>query len=86
MGQEFAARGLGYAYGGQSLQEKLAGGSTAMIFGSGIVMVFLILSAQYESWSLPVAVLLVVPFGCWARCSQHGARHPERPLFHHRPR
>jgi len=63
MGQEFAARGLGYAYGGQSLQEKLAGGSTAMIFGLGIVMVFLILSAQYESWSLPVAVLLVVPFG-----------------------
>ena len=63
LGQEFAARGLGYAYGGQSLQEKLAGGSTAMIFGLGIVMVFLILSAQYESWSLPVAVLLVVPFG-----------------------
>jgi len=62
-GQEFAARGLGYAYGGQSLQEKLAGGSTALIFGLGIVMVFLILSAQYESWSLPVAVLLVVPFG-----------------------
>jgi multidrug efflux pump subunit AcrB len=63
LGQEFAARGLGYAYGGQSLQEKLAAGGTAMIFVLGIVMVFLILAAQYESWSLPVAVLLVVPFG-----------------------
>ena len=63
IGAQFAARGLGTAYGGQSLQEKLAGGSTAMIFGLGIVLVFLILAAQYESWSLPVAVLLVVPFG-----------------------
>jgi multidrug efflux pump subunit AcrB len=61
--QSFAARGLGSAYGGQSLQEKLAAGGTAMIFVLGIVMVFLILSAQYESWSLPIAVLLVVPFG-----------------------
>jgi multidrug efflux pump subunit AcrB len=34
-----------------------------MIFVLGIVLVFLILAAQYESWSLPVAVLLVVPFG-----------------------
>ncbi len=63
VGQEFAARGLGTAYGGQSLQEKLASGGTAMIFVLGIVLVFLILAAQYESWSLPVAVLLVVPFG-----------------------
>jgi hydrophobe/amphiphile efflux-1 (HAE1) family protein len=63
IGAAFAARGLGTAYGGQSLQEKLAGGSTALIFGLGIVLVFLILAAQYESWSLPVAVLLVVPFG-----------------------
>jgi multidrug efflux pump subunit AcrB len=60
---EYAARGIGYAFGGQTLQEKLAGGKTALIFGLGIVMVFLILAAQYESWSLPVAVLLVVPFG-----------------------
>jgi hydrophobe/amphiphile efflux-1 (HAE1) family protein len=60
---EFASRGIGYAFGGQTLQEKLAGGKTALIFGLGIVMVFLILAAQYESWSLPVAVLLVVPFG-----------------------
>ncbi len=63
IGLEFAARGLGTAYGGQSLQEKLASGGTAMIFVLGIVLVFLILAAQYESWSLPVAVLLVVPFG-----------------------
>ena len=48
---------------GSSLQEKLASADTLMIFMLAIVMVFLILAAQYESWSLPLAVLTAVPFG-----------------------
>ena len=48
---------------GSSLQEKLASADTLMIFILAIVMVFLILAAQYESWSLPLAVLTAVPFG-----------------------
>ncbi|MBO4313421.1 MAG: multidrug efflux RND transporter permease subunit [Desulfovibrio sp.] len=48
---------------GSSLQEKLASADTAAIFALAIVMVFLILSAQYESWSLPITVLTAVPFG-----------------------
>src|SRR5258708_20612343 len=41
---------------------ELQAGSTAMIvFGFAVVMVFLVLAAQYESWSMPLAVILVVP-------------------------
>ncbi len=52
---------LGWA--GTSLQEKLASADTTTIFILALVMVFLILAAQYESWTLPVAVLTAVPFG-----------------------
>ncbi|MBO5490870.1 MAG: multidrug efflux RND transporter permease subunit [Desulfovibrio sp.] len=48
---------------GSSLQEKLASADSLMIFMLALVMVFLILAAQYESWSLPLAVLTAVPFG-----------------------
>lgn len=48
---------------GSALQEKLASSDTGMIFVLALVMVFLILAAQYESWSLPLAVLTAVPFG-----------------------
>ncbi len=52
---------LGWA--GSSLQEKLASSDTTLIFILAILMVFLILAAQYESWALPIAVLTAVPFG-----------------------
>ena len=48
---------------GSALQEKLASANTTIIFVLALVMVFLILAAQYESWSLPLAVLTAVPFG-----------------------
>ncbi|MGL5283829.1 MAG: efflux RND transporter permease subunit [Plesiomonas shigelloides] len=47
---------------GSAYQEKAAAGSAAMAFGFGIVMIFLILAAQYERWSLPFAVITAVPF------------------------
>ncbi len=52
---------LGWA--GSALQEKMASSDTVIIFILALVMVFLILAAQYESWALPVAVLTAVPFG-----------------------
>ena len=54
-----------YALGwvGSALQEMLASADTTIIFVLALVMVFLILAAQYESWSLPLAVLTAVPFG-----------------------
>ena len=48
---------------GQSFQERLAGASATELMGLSIVVVFLCLAALYESWSIPVAVLLVVPLG-----------------------
>ncbi len=50
-------------WSGSSLQEILAAADTTVIFILALVMVFLILAAQYESWSLPIAVLTAVPFG-----------------------
>jgi multidrug efflux pump len=47
---------------GQAFQEKRTGSTSAVAFGFGIIMVFLILAAQYEKWSLPLAVILAVPF------------------------
>ncbi len=54
-----------YALGwsGSALQEILASADTTTIFALALLMVFLILAAQYESWSLPIAVLTAVPFG-----------------------
>ena len=51
------------AWSGQAYQEKQAGASSAVAFGFGLIMVFLILAAQYEKWSLPLGVLTAVPFG-----------------------
>jgi HAE1 family hydrophobic/amphiphilic exporter-1/multidrug efflux pump len=54
---------FGYDWGGASYQEKRTGGASNLALGLGIVMVFLILAAQYSRWSLPLSVLLALPFG-----------------------
>jgi len=61
----FASRGIGYAFSGQSYQEQASSGQGGVIFALGLVMVFLVLAAQYESWSIPFAVLLGIPFGAF---------------------
>jgi multidrug efflux pump subunit AcrB len=60
---KYAAQGIGYAYSGQSYQERTAGGGGGLVIVLGLIMVFLVLAAQYESWAIPFAVLLGVPFG-----------------------
>ena len=76
--QDVAAKVLpeGYAYewSGMAYQEIKSGNTSAIAFAFGILIVFLILSAMYESWSLPGSVLAAVPFGIigallatWAR-------------------
>jgi multidrug efflux pump len=55
--------GFTTAWAGQALEEKQSGSASAIIFVFALVMVFLILAAQYEQWSLPIAVLTAVPFG-----------------------
>ncbi|MDD2499319.1 MAG: multidrug efflux RND transporter permease subunit [Geobacter sp.] len=54
--------GYGFAWSGQAFEEKKAGNTSTMAFAFGLIMVFLILAAQYEKWSLPVGVVLSVPF------------------------
>lgn len=53
----------GVAWNGLSYQEKEASGGAGAIFLLAIFLVFLVLSAQYESWMLPVAIILAVPLG-----------------------
>lgn len=53
---------MGYAWNGMSYQEDKASGKTMIIFGFSLLLVFLILAALYESWSLPLSVLLGTPF------------------------
>ena len=53
---------MGYSWANMSYQEKKAGGATAIVFVFSLVFVFLILAAQYESWSLPLSILLGTPF------------------------
>ncbi|MCP5158045.1 MAG: multidrug efflux RND transporter permease subunit [Gammaproteobacteria bacterium] len=60
--REILPTGYELAWTGQAFQEKRTGTTSAIAFGFGILMVFLILAAQYERWSLPLAVILAVPF------------------------
>ncbi len=55
--------GFDYAWTGQSLQEKLSGSQAIYLLALALFCVFLCLAALYESWSIPLAVLLVVPTG-----------------------
>jgi HAE1 family hydrophobic/amphiphilic exporter-1 len=54
---------MGYDWTGMSYQEKKVGGEAIMIFVFAVLLVYLVLAAQYESWITPFAVILVVPLG-----------------------
>ncbi len=55
--------GFGFEWTGQSREERLAGATAIYLFGFSLLAVFLCLAALYESWSIPLAVILVVPLG-----------------------
>ena len=55
--------GTGSAFSGLSYQERLAGSQTTQLYTISILVVFLCLAALYESWSVPLSVLLVIPLG-----------------------
>ena len=61
--EKYASQGIGFGYSGQSYQERVSAGGSQLVIGLGLVLVFLVLAAQYESWAIPFAVLLGVPFG-----------------------
>ena len=51
-----------YAWAGQAQMEKESGGTSAIAFAAGLIVVFLLLAGQFEKWTVPVAVVLTVPF------------------------
>ncbi|GGY36460.1 efflux RND transporter permease subunit [Pseudoduganella albidiflava] len=55
--------GIGYEWSGISLQEAQAGAQAPLLYGLSILVVFLCLAALYESWAIPVSVIMVVPIG-----------------------
>ncbi len=56
-------QGIGYEWAGQSLEEKAAGSTATVLFALSLLAVFLVLAALYESTSIPLSVMLVVPLG-----------------------
>ena len=72
LAQQHLPDNIGIEWSGLSYQEKKEGGQTGVVLGLALLFVFLFLAAQYESWSIPVAVLLSLPiaiagayFGVW---------------------
>ncbi|MDH0958877.1 multidrug efflux RND transporter permease subunit TMexD [Pseudomonas chengduensis] len=55
--------GIGYEWTGLSYQERVASGQAVMLFALAITVVFLLLVALYESWAIPLSVMLIVPVG-----------------------
>ncbi|MDB6125047.1 MAG: acrB [Pedosphaera sp.] len=55
--------GIGYEWTGQSYEERLSGSQAPMLYVLSLLVVFLCLAALYESWSIPLSVILVVPLG-----------------------
>jgi hydrophobe/amphiphile efflux-1 (HAE1) family protein len=75
---ETLPNGFGYEWTDLTFQQKSAGSTALLVFPICVMLVFLILSAQYESWGLPLAVILIVPMcllfamvGVWLRGSDN---------------
>ena len=61
MADQTLPEGFGYEWTGLALQEKAASGGASVIFAMAVLLVFLVLAAQYEAFTLPLAVILIVP-------------------------
>jgi multidrug efflux pump len=61
--REVLPPGYSFAWSGLAFEEKKSGGTSSIAFLFGLIVIFLVLAAQYESWSLPGAVMTAVPFG-----------------------
>jgi hydrophobe/amphiphile efflux-1 (HAE1) family protein len=72
--REVLPRDFSFDWGGASYQEKKSSGTSNIALGMAVVMVFLILAALYERWSLPLSVLLALPFGTFGALTAVWAR------------
>ena len=72
--QRALPQGFGYAWSGISLEEIKAGAQSAAIFGIGLLLVYLTLAAQYESWCCRSSCCWACRWRCSARCRRSGLR------------
>lgn len=72
---------VSYDWGGASFQEKRSSNAAGIALGAGVLMIFLILAAQYEKWSLPFSVLLAMPFGIFGALMAVYLRHFNNDVY-----
>ncbi len=73
--------GIGYEWTGVSLQEQQSGSQAPLLYGLSILVVFLSLAALYESWTVPISVVMVVPLGVLGALAAATALHLENDVF-----
>ncbi len=76
-------KGYGLDWSGISYQERTAGAKSALAFAFALLMIFLVLAAQYESWSVPFVVNLAVPFGVFGALSAVWIRGLTNDIYFH---
>ncbi len=79
--QEVLPPGYTFAWSGLAYEEKKSGGTSMIAFVFGLIIVFLVLAAQYESWTLPGAVMSAVPFGILGALVTNWARGLENDVY-----
>ena len=78
---EVMPSGYGFEWAGEAREEVSSGSTSALAFVFGLIFVFLILAAQYESWSLPVGVMLAVPFAIFGALLAIALRHIPNDVY-----
>ncbi len=79
--REVLPQGYAIAWSGLAFEEKQSGGTSTVAFVFGIIIVFLVLAAQYESWTLPGAVMTAVPFGILGALTANWLRGLENDVY-----
>ena len=73
--------GIGYEWTGTSLQQQQSGSQAPFLYGLSVLVVFLSLAALYESWTVPISVIMVVPIGVFGAVAVAQAMHLENDVF-----
>ena len=79
--REVLPAGYTFAWSGLAFEEKQSGGTSMLAFVFGLVIVFLVLAAQYESWTLPGTVMMAVPFGVLGALAANWLRGLENDVY-----
>ena len=79
--REVLPQGYTFAWSGLAFEEKKSGGTSMLAFVFGLIIVFLVLAAQYESWTLPGSVMMAVPFGVLGALTANWLRGLENDVY-----